>query len=136
LQKDHRRGPASDGHIAGHEHSSELPDEFHAQHPATAPNNLTGPSVSLNKGKFEPSRNDQGAVRDDFGPSVRNIHYVAFGGRNAIQRDPAGLMSNPSNLSLLFSWFHYHGSARHLNSIVAKIVLRPLTNPMQFIIPS
>jgi hypothetical protein len=39
-------------------------------------------------------------------------------------------MSNPSNLSLLFSWFHYYyGSARHQNSIVAKIVLQPLTNP-------
>jgi hypothetical protein len=38
-------------------------------------------------------------------------------------------MSNPSNLSLLFSRFHYYGSARHQNSIVAKIVLRTLTNP-------
>jgi hypothetical protein len=89
-----------------------LPGEFDAQHPAAAPNDLAGPLVSLNEGKLKPGRNDEAAGWNDFGSPGRDIHYLALGGRHAVQGDPGRLMPNSSNLSLLFFGLHCSCSAR------------------------
>jgi hypothetical protein len=60
----------------------------------------------MGKGEFEPGRNNQAAIRDDLGSAVRDIHYLAFGGRDAMQRDPGRLVPNPANFSLLLFWLH------------------------------
>jgi hypothetical protein len=56
--------------------------------------------------KFEARRNNGTSVRDDLRSCFGDTHYLAFAGRDPVQRNPSRLMPNPSCRSFLFFLLH------------------------------